>query len=373
MENQAPPLIISLLEDVHRLHNHYKVGPTVVKGLLHTDFIVGVYTSVGDHLGRKKGYARLYRVAWKLLVSCVTKGDYETLDTIYTIYREMFVGEDQSWVDGEELFHNAAKNVSPWHLKAVVYCWAYLKDSVELGRGGATQDEALLTPERRRTKEDAMPLLRALARAGCFLNMNPEEAEAKLRYQLKHDISARHQRPYLMRPSTSVPGLVTLTLVTVLSKRMLHIRLSPEDLPGYTDSEDLYASIAMRTAERGKREGWYTPIMLMDIMKSQEPVLTGEQRNRWLQVLMGHTEGVQYGAIALILRRTFWEKVSTYQMAPVTREEKVGLTLSYAHSYETLEHSQCFSCEKPPSIQEPLDSRIYCSSGCYEKDFVKFY
>jgi hypothetical protein len=313
-------LLLSLREDEDRLHSRFGLEG---EG--------SIYRRVGHHLRGNPGYSPLYGVAWNLLAISVEEQDWVTLENIYLIYRETFVGEDLSWMEGEEFFHNRPPNISPWHLKAMLYCWAYLRD------------ETSLSLEGRRSKEEAQPLLQTLVRAGCFLNMSPAEAESKLKYQMKHDISAKYQRPYLMRASSSVPGLVTLSLVTVLSGKILHIRVTPEDIPLYVEASDLYSSLARLRAERLWREEWYTAVGLMEIMAGQETRMSMVEGNRWQGRLeakmreMGHPQGVHYSAIALLLRRVFWEKLCTYHMASLSREDRVGLTQSYIAGYEGVE------------------------------------
>ena len=87
--------------------------------------------------------------------------------------------------------------------------------------------------------------------------------------------------------------------------------------------------------------------------------------------------------VVALLRRTFWNRVSSRQLLTQTVDEHVGLTQSYVASYTSLDPLQllarlgsCASCQSSglkEHVREPLNGQVYCSEPCYATDFSLCY
>lgn len=235
----------------------------------------------------------LYTEAWQLLVASLRGADWTTLAAVRDIYATL--GVDAPPVPRE---------LSLWHLKACLYCWAH--------SGGASAKEA-------------NEALGAAARHAAFLNMTPREAELEL---ASH--AARHCRDpllpcrgFLLRLSTSTPRAFTLSYMTPLSGRFQHRRISHHELPALCAArDDLYA---LEWPLDGVR--YASGAEIVAAVQRCEPRLSEERIARMLATGEG-------GSLYARVRRAFWPRHTTRWLEPRSVEARLGLTLSYSAAYE---------------------------------------
>jgi len=345
-----------------------------------SDPICGILAAYGAMLARAvrtPGYPRLYRMAWLLLVKSVGQGAWETLERVDEIYAAL--------AHGIEYGDDCAHPLSLWHLKAVVYLWAYLRDEREQP---AAEDDAVLYPpdggDAWRTREEAAQLLRSALDARAFFNMSPRDAENRVLLWDAHQ-DARFARPYLLRLSTTLPSLATLTYVTPRTRRVAHRRLqaaSALDLMG--DLCVLYEQLAHEASAQCLPTGEYLDARLaVQVLARLEP--RQERRHaEWEELVrraMGEDRVMHRSALVPLLARTFWPRLSSFQLAPEARAELLGLTPSYTESYLSLLPAcddaplplHCAECTEPPTVRDELNNQIFCGAGCLAVDRERCY
>lgn len=336
-------------------------------------FIVDTYESVLRRMLQRRGYPRLYRCAWKLLIQCVQAGDWDTMRVIHNVFRVALADEDTRWLDDAT---GTAERVSVWHLKAVLYCWAYLVDARELGQD-SVYDAALLEPGRRRPEEEARQMLKSIASIHCFLNMTPEEAHQRLdvETQVQHGIGV--VRPYLFRTSTTLPGTMALTFVSLATQTALDMRITVEAAMLISGSRDLYADLVIGSMSGGGTDPRYYDVEQMAVLV--QPFFGKAHYNnaRAVALIVATLKGgriTAYETVVAKLRQTFWNGVRSRQAEPQSTEERMGLTKSYTGGYASLFAQCCFTCRSCMAhIEEPLNMQVYCSQDCYDKDFDRCY
>jgi hypothetical protein len=357
---QAPHLLTSLLADARQFASPFDESGDA------EPFIAATYQATGNRLAQRPGYPRLYRCAWKLLQQCVAQREWDTLQRVFDVMR--VAQEETDWLDTCDV-------ISPWHLKAVLFCWAYLCDARELGQG-AEFDAALL--ERRRSQEDAECMLRALHPLQCFLGQTPQEAHARLEAAL-----CDFERPYLFRLSTTLPGFVTLTLLAPLSKRPLDMRVSPWEAQQLAAARDLYTRLCQRRMHGAHEQTVYGVQAIVELLLRplEQPRYFDAARLacRLRDVAPPDRADIPSARVCGLLKRAFWNRVHSRQLVAQTAEERVGLTTSYAASYATLNPlqlrarlSRCATCSSgglQEHVREPLNGQVYCSEQCYATDF----
>jgi hypothetical protein len=314
--------------------------------------VVRVYESLLHRQTHRRGYPRLYRLAWKLLIVSLVNDDWATLTAVYDVFRVALQDEATAWLDGGR---GTQERVSVWHLKAVVYCWACLVDSPALG----PDDAPLLAPERRRGEADVAQYLKTIATVQCFVNMTPDEAHERI------DVERQaHAAPFLLRLSTTMPGVLAVTFVTPLGGDVIDMRLSLAQAMSVAASRDLYADLVLMRLEQQQRQ--YDATQLAALVK---PLLGkyGDSVVDRLRRIMAANSGA---SAVVVLRQAFWPDTTTRQAEPRSTEERLGLTRSYMSGYATLFIHTCAFCKKcQAEIEEPLCMQVYCSPRCYASDF----
>lgn len=246
--------------------------------------------SVASH--RAHTAPQLHKQAWTRLAEYVAFRNWTTLDEIYGLFARLYPYEERS------LLSILPPGVSFWHIRCCLWVWAETR------------------PER----------LKAVTALHCFLNMTPQEAEARLKHA--HTLNAM---PYLFRLSTTKPGVVTLSFVTPLG-RIVHARLDEEAVQRFIaqsrDDVDLYTMLF--------NESW---------LKLGQPVtLSAQELAVALQQLglrVSLSEVFQYWGEARIesarvsetLAQAFYPGRHTVQLEARSLNELVGLTASYIAGY----------------------------------------
>lgn len=335
-------------------------------------FIVDTYESVLRRMLQRRGYPRLYRCAWKLLIQCVQAGDWDTMRVIHNVFRVALADEDTQWLDNAS---GTAERVSVWHLKAVLYCWAYLVDARELGQDSA-YDAALLEPGRRRADPEARQMLKSVASIHCFLNMTPEEAHQRIdvETQVQHGIGV--VRPYLFRTSTTLPGTMALTFVSLGGAFALDMRVTVEVAMLISGSRDLYADLTIGNMSGQTQQRYYDVDQMAVLVQNLfgKAHYNGARVTSLLVATLKGGRVTAYQSVVDKLRQTFWNGVRTRQAEPLSTEERLGLTKSYTGGYASLFAQCCFTCRScMAQIEEPLNMQVYCSQECYDKDFDRCY
>jgi hypothetical protein len=373
----ASQLLPLLLEDAYQFGASYTLIELEQEYQL--QFVVDIYERQATRLSAQPGYPRLYRCAWKLLAQSVAERDWATLQLIFDVQR-VVNPETVSWLD---CIAGTRELISPWHLKAVLFCWAYLRDDRALGQS-EQHDETLLA--QRRTQEEAEKWLALVAPLRCFLNMEPREAHQALDGAREDN---DYHRPYLFRLSTTLPGLVTVSLLAPLSRRPIDQRLSPQEAQDLVQSADLYAALLRNRlgARHDDVRHKYNVNALVDLMRTMEQARHFDQahfQQRLQTVMPAQQVEFSLSHSISILKRAFWNRVSSHQLLARTVEECVGLTKSYCASYEAIavspnqQQASCFSCHRRPlrqsqTLREPLNGQLYCSEPCYAVDFEQCY
>lgn len=373
-------LLTLLLEDAHQFAPPYTFDE--LEEQYRIDFITGIYTEQCQLLATRPGYPRLYRCAWKLLASAVRERDWETLHHIFCVQRQA-LEHSHDWLDCTA---STQEKVSLWHLKAVLYCWAYLRDARELGQG-AQFDADLLA--RRRPAEEAAQWLSLLRPLNCFVNMHPREAHDALEME-RGGPEGDYHRAYLFRLSTTLPGLIAVSVLAPVSKRPIDMRLSPQEALQLVGCTDLYSALLKERLRNRQsvdvRQG-YDAAALADLMRTlEQPKYYDSQvfleRMKTLIPTAQWTREFEMEHAIALTRRAYWNRVSTIQLEAHTVEQRVGLSQSYVESYnrpsivESFVGHSCFNCRRndlPESeiIYEPLNGQQYCGAPCYAEDFEK--
>jgi hypothetical protein len=338
-------LLDSLQEDVSRI----KSGE-VTEGI---EWIARVYGDVLAYVSASAGYPRLFRLAWLLLHTSVAARDWTTLRQINAVFSTA----------GIQLQDLSTTTISLWHLKAILFCWAYIADSRQLG---VEFDVRLMGV--RRTNTQAEDLLRRATENGCFLNMSPTEAESRLLVSFD---GAFLRRPYIFRLSTTLPGVMTCSFVTPQSRLIVHRRFKPGSIPDLRDS-GLYDYIAYDCINEhlAGQERLDSGTLLRVLISSME---SGEVTRRLAQLQSLLNEAMQRDVdrsdAVKILRTAFWHKLQLTQLVPEDSRELAGLSLSYIASYsERMRLSACFVCKREATLIEPLNNALYCSEPCMWQD-----
>jgi len=332
-------------------------------------FIVDTYESILRRMLQRRGYPRLYRCAWKLLIQCVSAGDWTTMRVIYNVFRVALADEETGWLDQAS---GTAERISVWHLKAVLYCWAYLVDARELGQD-SSYDAALLEPGRRRAEPEARQMLKSIASVHCFLNMTPEEAHQRIdvETQAQHGIGVA--RPYLFRTSTTLPGAMALSFVSLGANTALDMRVTVEAAMLISGSRDLYADLVIGSMSEAR---YYDVDQMVSLVQPLfgKAHYNGEKAVSLLVATLKGGRIAAYETVVAKLRQTFWNGVRTRQAEPQSTEERLGLSKSYTGCYASLFAQCCFTCRScMANIEEPLNMQVYCSQECYDKDFDRCY
>lgn len=255
--------------------------------------VLAVYEAALWRLARRAAYPRLYRCAWKLLIQCVQAGDWATLAAVRAL-------------PGHQL-----------HCRAVLYCWAHLRDA-RIGSQSCEHDAALLAT--RRSGEEAAALL-VQARA-CWRNMTPREAHDQLGCA-----ALQGGRPYLLRLSTTMPGSFTLSWCTPLRAQAQDTRLSAAQA-ALCAGDDLYgALLAQRMTDPAAQ---YSVRDLVALLQALEPGCDARDAAERLRAALPLPSGVSRALALLVLRHVFWPRVETRLLEP---DDALGETASYVESH----------------------------------------
>lgn len=330
--------------------------------------VAATYQQALQRQQAKKGYPRLYRCAWKLLVECLATEDWDTLDRVHSVLRVTF---EDAW---QPEAGAVLATISAWHLQAVLYCWAYLDDAPRLGQGSET-DAALLATRGQRPEEDARQLLKSVATLKCFTNMTPDEAHQRIAVEAQAPLD--RARPFLLRLSTTLAGTVAATFQSPSGRLTQDVRLSVRQAMLLVDSRDLYADLLIDRLAHGHAR-YYSVEQVMALVTA---VLGNElfEQDRATALLLAATQGgrvLAYDTVVPKARQAFWHGVVTRQVAPRTLKERLGLTQSYTAGYVDVSavQTKCYVCTVGEvRLEEPLNEQVYCSQPCYDRDFAQCY
>ena len=280
------------------------------------DFVIAIFRSLSDRFFQRASYPHLFGCAWRLLVLSLEEQDWATLGRINDVLKIMLPEEEDATALERS---DACAAVSLWHLKSIVYCWAYL------------QEDSL----QRRSHKEATALLQQLRTMQCFLNLTPKEA----RRRLSNEPMSRETRPYLLRLSTTKPGIVTLTFQTPVQSVFNDWRISLDVAQRIVQCDQLYnvlAQIALRQMSifleqrDGLEQTDFEEAHLLTVLSAMEPSSFDcshcKDASRPGIVLT-------YDEVVPELERIFWSNIPTYRVKASSMEERIGQTESYAESY----------------------------------------
>lgn len=332
----------SLKSDAKKISQVMEV--VVDDGRSDKEYIVGVYTKIRDSLSLKPGYPRLYVWAWTLLITSIRVDDQETLRAVDTVY--IHIGRGGTLGDEKV-------PISDWHHKAVLYCWANMKDD---GVG-------------RRDPKDALALLAFVRTPGVFPNITPTEATSILQNFSDSLGRISSLRPFLFRLSLTTPGLFVLSYTTPYTQVVEHRHLTDKQVdlltkPGTHFYETLYNMIP-------KKKGKF--IGVDDLFKVMKDMDGGGiiERSLLTKSLPKNQVAVAYKDGFAVLKKAYFPNALPNIMIPLALEV-VGITESYKESYALPGDGEvrCFQCSSSVlTIREPANNRPYCCNTCYEKDW----
>ena len=357
--------------------------------------VARLYGELLGQLGRQAGYPKLYRRAWETLVQLLLNKDWVTLSYVDGIFHEALPRVPIH--DITAVLRDHAHEFSVWHLKTVLYVWSRPPSPI----GSVIGD-------------GAKNLLSLVEIAGVFINMTPQEATLRL---AQSQLDNMNTLPYLFRISTTDPGAIAMSFLAPVSGRVLHKRfLTVESLePFLSSSSNLYRllvegfmrSMAGGGSDQNKEIDMNTLILVMRQLdpKLSEPIVRSKLRriDTLLSVTSSDTSLTSLASLAYeTLRSTFFPSAAPKMLTPKTLEERIGVTPSYTSSYVsmsstvysmlpfnigsggTIDDSKnasrsmpalpCFTCQCEEAVTKEIDNnRLYCSTACYEDDYVLCY
>lgn len=348
MEPDSSYILDSLSNDLERLHQ--KVGlPRLDKQTDRKDYSLSICIQMRENRSRKTGYPRLYLLAWDILIDSLRLGnDYSTLKIIHGIYQRLGIHDEVGLELGE---------VSLWHLKTVLYCWAYLRNN-----------EDITAP--RRAGVDATALLDCIASTKAFINMPPDDAALKiLSSQTRKDT-----KPFLFRISTTYPGSIAISFLTPVTNEISHMRVNdPIDIMAMLSDGDatIYHSLWNRLT---KGKTYITKGEAALYTKQLDYRMGDRAIQSFLSSLYGPMDKNSSYKVYEALETKFFGGIVPQHIPAQSLGDKLGITDSYRDSYTLSSNATCFQCKTFGTvIREPLGNKVYCTNDCYLKDCGKCY
>jgi hypothetical protein len=350
MESTSGVPIDSLVGDLERLR-YQVILPRLEEWTDRKERALSICRQMREKQAKKAGYPRLYLLGWDVLVDSLRLGnDYSTLKIIGGIYKRL-VKDSEVGLEGIE-------GISLWHLKTVLYCWAYMKNS----------DSTVSTP--RKLVTEATTLLDCVSSSGAFINMTPDDAILKI----LGSQNSLEVRPYLFRISTTNPGSMSITFLTPVTNQIAHMRIDrPDDVMIILDrGEGSFYSSLWSYLSRGKT--YINRIEAAFTMHQLDNRMDNKVINTFLSSLYSQTELKDSQEVFTTLLKKFFSRITPLYIPSQILQDRLGLTPTYKNSYTLSGNITCFQCSSFNTlIREPVNNSIYCTDQCYRKDWVKCY
>ena len=357
-DNTTHPLIDSLALDIDRLQ--YYVDMSDLDAELRAseykkERILYIGEKMREKQTKKTGYPYLYLLACDVLLHAARWRDYTTLETINGILLRIGVSDEKDLVLLDD-------KISLWHLKSIVYCWAYMY-----------ANDKITVSSPRRTNKDATVLLDSVKSSRAFLNMTSDDANVKLLGAQASYTGKKKPKPYLFRLSTTIPGSITLSFMTPSTDEPVHMRINK---PEYTmdvlggGEKNLYRTLLSDVLLANKKIRTVDDIAMA--MNKLDFRLSPTSIRSTLSQFYGPEKLVDTITVYEYMEKVFFPNTAPKHIGATTLEEKLGLTPSYKDSYVSSSFTACFHCSSiAVTIREPVNNRIYCTDSCYIKDWRK--